>query len=506
MAKKQSKKPSRPSAARSVLKMSATRARAFFLKPKNYFSLNLPPYFNFKPVLTAVAKRLAAQAGALDMKDAGKHGGVNHTLYSNKDGRYAWRPFQLIHPVLYVALVNEVTKPEAWTFLQERFRVFAHNPNIECMSIPRASRTKRSDQAAQVLQWWTGVEQKSIEFALDYEYVLQTDVTDCYASIYTHSIAWALHDKSVAKANHGDTLLGNRIDKMIRNAQLQQTNGIPQGSVLMDFIAEMMLGYADVQLTQRLGASDISDYHILRYRDDYRIFVNDTHTGDMILKALNEVLMGLGLKANAQKTTEAQPVIASAVKPDKRAWQAANRYARNLQKHLLVIHTHCLKFPNAGSLVTALVEFSRRLSRSGTVQNPVPMISMVIDIGVRCPRCFPVCAAIVSKLLVSLPSEKERFAVMDRIQRRVAQVPNNGHFEVWLQRISHPIGRQVKYVEPLCRIIDAEDIELWNSEWIADKKLRYVMAETSVVDRKRLKKISPVIGKLEFDPFAYPNS
>ena len=59
-----------------------------------------------------------------------------------------------------------------------------------------------------------------------------------------------------------------------------QTNGLPQGSVLMDFIAEMVLGYIDSLLSDRIKANNISNYHILRYRDDYKIFVNNPHTGD----------------------------------------------------------------------------------------------------------------------------------------------------------------------------------------------------------------------------------
>ena len=48
--------------------------------------------------------------------------------------------------------------------------------------------------------------------------------------------------------------------------------GIPQGSVLMDFIAEMILGYADKELSKKIEDNQISNYQILRYRDDYRIF------------------------------------------------------------------------------------------------------------------------------------------------------------------------------------------------------------------------------------------
>jgi hypothetical protein len=34
---------------------------------------------------------------------------VNYKLFTNKDGQYAWRLFQLIHPVLYVDLVHKIT-------------------------------------------------------------------------------------------------------------------------------------------------------------------------------------------------------------------------------------------------------------------------------------------------------------------------------------------------------------------------------------------------------------
>lgn len=56
--------------------------------------------------------------------------------------------------------------------------------------------------------------------------------------------------------------------------QYKQTNGIPQGGVLFDFIAEMVLGYSDLLLYEELQRIGITDYKILRYRDDYRIFSN----------------------------------------------------------------------------------------------------------------------------------------------------------------------------------------------------------------------------------------
>lgn len=80
------------------------------------------------------------------------------------------------------------------------------------------SNSQLKDKAKQILKWWESVEQESICLSLEYEYVFDTDVADCYSSIYTHSIAWAIEGKDIAKKNHRLTLLGNSIDK--KNSEL----------------------------------------------------------------------------------------------------------------------------------------------------------------------------------------------------------------------------------------------------------------------------------------------
>src|SRR5690606_23739496 len=109
-----------------------------------------------------------------------------------------------IHPVLYVHLVNVLTEPKAWAEVRARFIEFSKNRRIRCLSIPQESLTKRKDQGAQILHWWQGIEQATIDLALDFNHVLHADITDCYGSIYTHSIAWALHNKQTAKAKKSD--------------------------------------------------------------------------------------------------------------------------------------------------------------------------------------------------------------------------------------------------------------------------------------------------------------
>lgn len=489
---------------RSVLEMDSSQARDFFMNPDSYCTIELPEYFRFGKILSDVSDILKQEPLTGSDKKPDQCEGVNYSLLSNKDGRHAWRPLQLIHPALYVSLVNHMTSQEQWEVICERFKRFSELSQIACLSIPvRSLSAQRKDKAAQILQWWQGIEQKSIELALEYEHVFHADITDCYSSIYTHSIAWALHDKEEAKRRRRESsLIGNVIDKHIRDMRYGQTNGIPQGSVLMDFIAEMVLGYADLQLSEKLQQAGTTDYEILRYRDDYRVFVNNPQGGEAILKALTEVLIDLGLKLNASKTTAAQSVIRNSLKPDKYAWLRARQYDRNLQKHLLLIHAHAIDHPNAGSLVVALTYYLRRLGQVKRHHNPHVLISIAVDIACNNPRTFPVCAAIVSHLLSSIETKDERDRILQAIHTKMSKFPNTGLMEVWLQRIGHLRGFHPDYAEKLCHLVMEKETTLWNNDWITNKALKDALNPAIIVDKSTLTSMECEVSPSEVEIFA----
>jgi hypothetical protein len=483
--------------------MTAAQARAFLLKPESYCSVDLPVYFTFARILAAVTKVLLGKSLASMSSKPRDHEGVNYSMLSNKDGRHAWRPLQLIHPALYVSLVEKITEKDCWKVICARFKEFQQAENFRCLSIPLQSLSKDKDKAAQILNWWQGMEQASIELAIDYDYVYHADITDCYADIYTHSIAWALHGKAAAKAKKNDkTLIGNVVDAHIQDMRHGQTNGIPQGSVLMDFIAEMVLGFADFKLEERLSNAGIKEYRVLRYRDDYRVFVKSPQVGDAILKALTEILIDLGLKLNTSKTTGSQQVVSSSLKADKRAWLRTRQGDRNLQKHLLVIHSHGADFPNTGSLTVALSRFHERLSKARNVQNPCVLISIAVDIAYNSPRTFPVCAAIISELLPTLQSKDERVEVIRKIHAKLSQLPNTGHMEVWLQRISHSVEPRLGYNEALCQLVKGKAIDIWNNAWVSSAKLKAALDASKLVNKAKLRSLKPVIKPKEIKIFA----
>lgn len=488
---------------RSIIKLSHSEARAFLLKGESYCTFSLPKYFQFSDLLQDVNEELAEKyLSDLRKKKSRNYDKVNHVILNNKDGRYAWRPLELIHPALYVSLVHEITKPDHWNLICGRFGMFRENPKIECLSLPTESMTQEKDQAELVLKWWQDVEQKSVELSLDYDFMIRTDITDCYPAIYTHSIAWALHTKLSAKQDRNKNyLIGNIIDKHIQDMRQGQTNGIPQGSVLMDLIGEMVLGYADLELTNKVNEEKIEEYQILRYRDDYRIFVRVRQDGERILKCLTKVLIDLGLRLNPLKTDINSEIIQSSIKEDKLNWMFRKQSNQNLQKRLLIIHDHSMEYPNSGSLEVALNRFNKQIRKVKKYDNFLSLISIIVDIAYKNPRIYDISSAILSKFISFIQNEEDKRNIIEKIRRKFRQLPNIGQMDIWLQRISLSFAPDSEFDEPLCKLVCEKSTLIWNNKWISSSCLLKTIDSNKVIDRKILDEISPIVSDEEIDLF-----
>jgi hypothetical protein len=251
-----------------------------------------------------------------------------------------------------VSLVNAITETTNWSTLQTRLAQF-EGGIVTCCSAPVVSEDHQTDVATQVKSWWQTVEQRSLALSLEFTHLLHTDVTDCYGAMYTHSIPWAVHGLPQAKASKkDDSLVGNLIDTHIQAGRYGQTNGISQGSVLMDFIAEIVLGYVDSLINAELA--DATDVRILRYRDDYRIFSNTSERGEEVLKVVSDKLRSVGMRLGVSKTLSCRNVVEGSVKSDKLAGielqDLGTTNAKTIQKQLLRLHAFGQRFPNSGAL------------------------------------------------------------------------------------------------------------------------------------------------------------
>lgn len=96
-----------------------------------------------------------------------------------------------------------------------------------------------------ILNWWSSFEQRSLELSLEYRYMFVTDITNCFGAINPQSIDWAL---------------SRNITRYMSAFQQGRNIGIPQGSELFCMVAELVLGYSDLLLHEKL------EPHIVKVR------------------------------------------------------------------------------------------------------------------------------------------------------------------------------------------------------------------------------------------------
>jgi hypothetical protein len=506
-----------------ITDLTADKAKWYFRKDNIYANFDLPHYIHFEQILTVVAAAMSGKSLAdICLKSdvtkrpisASNFENVNYTILSNKDGAYSWRPLQLIHPVLYIDLLNILTEEKHWESIKKRFDDFSLG-YVNCISIPRESMDNDSDKASQVTIWWEHIEQESLRKSLEYSYMLATDITDCYGSLYTHSIEWALDEngKEGVKARYKDKKskqhLGSIIDEKIRNMSYGQTNGIPQGSGIMDLIAEMVLGYADLELTNAIKVLQIDpkQFSILRYRDDYRIFTNDPNIGHDILKELNTVLYDLGLKMNPGKTSANEDVILASIKPEKLEVIFSAPTKQYFQKEALRIYQLSKKYPNSGLISKELSSYYDRISAQKHFQNVDFEVLMAIFtmISARSPKTINWTAAINSKLIERVKDPEKCRNLTKLIVEKFKNIPNSSFVDIWLQRISAPIGLDLDYTDKFTKVAIAKlkNTDIWGSEWL-NSDVRLIMDGTDISDlpnELENKTISPVIDRKEVELF-----
>lgn len=492
---------------RKITELTEVEARIFLLEESSYANFVLPHYFSFQNMLSRFDLELSGRnLKGFREADPRDFENINYKLLTNKDGKYAWRPFQLIHPAIYVSLVHKITDRNKWKQIQKRFGEFSSNEKIECHSLPVKSDSQdQSDKDAQIYSWWRTIEQRSIALALEYRYLLQTDITDCYGSLYTHSITWAMHGKGDAKKKENrkrKDWIGVEIDQHLQDMSFGQTNGIPQGSIVMDFISEIVLGYVDLLLSSKIEELGISIYKILRYRDDYCIFTNNPFEADQITKALSEILSEMGLKLNPDKTVASDDVIKNSIKADKRYWISNRRITENKQKWLIQLYTLSEQFPNSGTLETQMRGFLKVVEKSQRKDpNIHSLISLVVEISFRNPRVSPTAILILTYLINQIEDKTEKQDSIKKIRSKFMQVPNSSLLKVWLQRLFLKLDHSLEYEEPLCQKVLCSEVNIWNSKWLSSKFER-IIEEIPVVNYESVAELQEIASEDEIKALA----
>lgn len=138
-----------------------------------------------------------------------------------------------------------------------------------------------------------------------YRYQLSLDIAKCFDSIYTHSIAWAVKSKALAKENIKASSFGNRFDQVMQGLNYKETSGICIGPEASRIFAEIILAEVDQNVAGALHKMSIRervDYECRRYVDNYYVFANSEETLKTVQHEIALALRQYNLHLNDAKT------------------------------------------------------------------------------------------------------------------------------------------------------------------------------------------------------------
>lgn len=524
---------------RRILELTSEEVLEHFSKSEQYHNYELPEYFNFDKVLAYIRERIADASLEDCMKSDPCKLDVNMDLLLNKDGRYGVRPLTLANPYLYWLLVRELCDEAGWKMSQECFSSYKVD-HIESCAIPIVKDENDKEtfhHATAILNWWTSFEQRSLELSLDYRYMFVTDITNCYGSIDPQTIDWAFNRKNTSRKTNKYHDAAMRVQQLLRAFQHGRNIGIPQGSVIFDFLGEFILGYSDLLLHERLEKLNIVGYHILRYRDDYRIFCNDSDVLERISYELQHILESLNLRLNTSKTKISESIITDSIKADK-LFYIENTPIFNkkgvdfdgIQKHMLYILMFGRKFPNGGQLNVLLSDLDKRIikrlkpkkykvkriledvnldessvlsevptyyeERPGKIVENVKAIAAIgTQIAVENVAKVHYALRVVSRIVNSVEDMALKWEIFDKVCARLINRPNSDYDKIWLQNITYKRDKEADdcpYDVPLCQLVMGRRIKLWNNDWIKPMLTKGLPIGT-ICDKKLLRKLTPVI-------------
>ncbi len=246
-----------------------------------------------------------------------------------------------------------------------------------------------------------------------------------------------------------------------------QTKGIPQGSDLMDLIAELVLADIDNEIFKSINSS-VKDWQIIRYRDDYSIFVNNEEDGQTIILRIADVLSKRGLHLSTHKTKISQDIINGSIKSDKYELITEQHVAHDnsLQKQILYIKNFADKHQNSGRLIILMKEFYNYLiiavKDTGRTEfqkyNKLESIlAIVIEIMKSNPKVYKYCVAVIEQILnimIRFNNDQEKCNIntakydikflVCNILNKSKQISYHEMLWLWLHRVISVIPDSIK--------------------------------------------------------------
>ncbi|WP_297843112.1 antiviral reverse transcriptase Drt4 [Pseudomonas sp.] len=138
----------------------------------------------------------------------------------------------------------------------------------------------------------------TLEISFGAGFRAHADVANCFGSIYTHSLEWAIQGYEEAKERlrerGGEKHWSSALDVALRNAKRNETSGLPVGPSSSSIAVEIILAAVDRELAGK--------FRFVRYIDDYTAYCETHIQAQEFVRALSNALSRYRLTLNLSKT------------------------------------------------------------------------------------------------------------------------------------------------------------------------------------------------------------
>lgn len=249
------------------------------------FTEKLPPVFTAKSFFDYCKSK----SPSFPKKPAG------YIYYESMRSINTPRIFGIPNPAAYQRLCKYIS--EIWLQLKQYFEEETKNQE-HIISRIHIRKIKDSDSLFSMnYKNWRIDGTPEPDLLLGKKYLVHADVSNCFPSIYTHALSWALVGKDLAKQNQIDSSHWyNQLDFYTRNVKNGETHGLLIGPHASNLLSEIILVKIDKVLYGR-------GWRYIRNIDDYICYVSSYEDGQLFLTELSEQLRAYDLTLNHKKTS-----------------------------------------------------------------------------------------------------------------------------------------------------------------------------------------------------------
>lgn len=248
------------------------------------FSEKLPPVFSSKSFYEFCSSNSVSF----------KKEPTNYVFYENIRNINLPRPLGIPNPMSYHFLCNSIR--ENWFNIQNHFEEQTLNQEHKISRI-HIRKMKDTNQLFQMnYSNWKIDSSPELDLLIGKKYVVSADISNCFPSMYSHSLFWSLVGKDVAKANkNSKNVWYNDIDLYTRNTKNGETQGVLIGPHASNLLSEIILVCVDKVLYDK-------GFKFIRNIDDYTLYEETYEKCQDFLIQLSSALRKFNLTLNHKKT------------------------------------------------------------------------------------------------------------------------------------------------------------------------------------------------------------